>query len=106
MSYPGQPPMGIPGMPPMPYMVGAPPPIIGGVMPMAHVSKLTILGHDRCVLILIDYYKHLFMCKLNPFVCNNFCFCYQKISLGIVTYEMYARVLILYNTVYNESSID
>lgn len=39
MSYPGQPPMGIPGMPPMPYMVGAPPPIIGGVMPMAHVSK-------------------------------------------------------------------
>lgn len=39
MSYPGQPPMGIPGMPPMPYMVGAPPPIIGGVMPMAHVSQ-------------------------------------------------------------------
>ncbi|XP_032666811.1 RNA-binding protein 25-like isoform X2 [Odontomachus brunneus] len=38
MSYPGQPPMGIPGMPPMPYMVGAPPPIIGGVMPMAHTS--------------------------------------------------------------------
>lgn len=30
--------MGIPGMPPMPYMVGAPPPIIGGVMPMSHVS--------------------------------------------------------------------
>lgn len=42
MSYPGQPPMGIPGMPPMPYMVGAPPPIIGGVMPMAHVSKYKI----------------------------------------------------------------
>lgn len=30
--------MGIPGMSPMPYMVGAPPPILGGVMPMAHVS--------------------------------------------------------------------
>ncbi|XP_020292411.1 RNA-binding protein 25 isoform X2 [Pseudomyrmex gracilis] len=38
MSYPGQPPMGIPGMPPMPYMVSAPPPMIGGVMPMAHTS--------------------------------------------------------------------
>jgi len=54
MSYPGQPPMGIPGMPPMPYMVGAPPPIIGGVMPMAHVSTLVTLWHDKCVLILID----------------------------------------------------
>ena len=42
MSYPGQPPMGMPGMPPMPYMVGAPPPIIGGVMPMAHVSIINM----------------------------------------------------------------
>lgn len=54
MSYPGQPPMGIPGMPPMSYMVGAPPPIMGGVMPMAHVSILAILWHDKCILILID----------------------------------------------------
>lgn len=63
MSYPGQPPMGIPGMPPMPYMVGAPPPIIGGVMPMAHVSKFIILRHDNCVLIQIDcevYYVYLY----------------------------------------------
>jgi len=49
MSYPGQPPMGIPGMPPMPYMVGAPPSIIGGVMPMAHVRKSITLVHDNCV---------------------------------------------------------
>jgi hypothetical protein len=47
MSYPGQPPMGIPGMPPMPYMVGAPPSIIGGVMPMAHVRKSITLVHDN-----------------------------------------------------------
>ena len=40
MSYPGQTPMGIPGMPPMPYMVGAPPPILGGVMPMPHVRQV------------------------------------------------------------------
>lgn len=40
MSYPGQPPIGIPGMPPMPYMVRAPPPIIGSVMPMAHVRTI------------------------------------------------------------------
>jgi len=64
MSYPGQPPMGIPGMPPMPYMVGAPPPIIGGVMPMAHVSKLITFGHDRyiCGLIICKmHYIHLYM---------------------------------------------
>lgn len=54
MSYPGQPPMGIPGMPPMPYMVGAPPSIIGGVMPIPHVSIFTILRHDNYVLLLID----------------------------------------------------
>lgn len=71
MSYPGQPPMGIPGMPPMPYMVGAPPPIIGGVMPMAHVSKLTRSNqHDDCVLIPTDYLPIFIVC-----VVTFFCYC-------------------------------
>lgn len=56
MSYPGQPPMGIPGMPPMPYMVGAPPPIIGGVMPMAHVSK-----HE------MKHFESMFLCVISKF---------------------------------------
>lgn len=51
MAYPGQPPMGIPGMPPMPYMVGAPPPILGGVMTMPHVSLKICLDSDFCTLI-------------------------------------------------------
>ena len=63
MSYPGQPPMGIPGMPgipSMPYM-GAPPPIITGVMPMAHVSKLITFRHDMFLIIYNVHFIHSHM---------------------------------------------